>query len=161
MNFTATLLGQMITFAVLVLFIKAVLWQPMLRMLEERKRRIADGLAAAERGLRDKELGEKRAMEIIREAHEKANELIALAQKRTADIIEEAKAAGRAEGERMVAAARAEIEQEANRTREGLRQEVVALALRGAEQVLGREVDEAQHRAVLDKLVADLQGQSA
>ena len=61
----------------------------------------------------------------------------------------------------MVAAARAEIEQEANRTREGLRQEVVALALRGAEQVLGREVDEAQHRAVLDKLVADLQGQSA
>ena len=161
MNFTATLLGQMITFAVLVLFIKAVLWQPMLRMLEERKRRIADGLAAAERGLRDKELGEKRAMEIIREAHEKANELIALAQKRTADIIEEAKDAGRAEGERMVAAARAEIEQEANRTREGLRQEVVALALRGAEQVRGREVDEAQHRAVLDKLVADLQGQSA
>ena len=161
MNFTATLLGQMITFAVLVLFIKAVLWQPMLRMLEERKRRIADGLAAAERGLRDKELGEKRAMEIIREAHEKANELIALAQQRTADIIEEAKDAGRAEGERMVAAARAEIEQEANRTREGLRQEVVALALRGAEQVLGREVDEAQHRAVLDKLVADLQGQSA
>lgn len=161
MNFTATLFGQMITFAVLVLFIKGVLWQPMLRMLEERKRRIADGLAAAERGLRDKELGEKRAMEIIREAREKANELIALAQKRTAEIIEEAKDAGRAEGERMVAAARAEIEQEANRAREGLRREVVALAIRGAEQVLGREVDEAQHRVVLDKLVADLQGQSA
>ncbi len=161
MNFTATLLGQMITFAVLVLFVKAVLWQPMLRMLDERKKRIADGLAAAERGLREKELGEKRAMEILHEAHEKANELIALAQKRTAEIIEEAKDAGRAEGDRMVAAARAEIEQEANRTRERLRQEVVALALKGAEQVLGREIDAAQHRAMLDRLVEDLQGQSA
>lgn len=161
MNFTATLLGQMITFAVLVLFVKGVLWQPMLRMLDERKKRIADGLAAAERGLREKELGEKRAMEILHEAHEKANELIALAQKRTAEIIEEAKDAGRAEGGRMIAAARAEIEQEANRTRERLRQEVVALALKGAEQVLGREVDADQHRAMLDRLVADLQGQSA
>jgi F-type H+-transporting ATPase subunit b len=160
-NFTATLFGQMITFAVLVLFVKAVLWQPMLRMLDERKKRIADGLAAAERGLREKELGEKRAMEILREAHEKANELIALAQKRTAEIIEEAKDAGRAEGDRMVAAARAEIEQEANRTRERLRQEVVTLALRGAEQILAREVDATQHRAMLDRLVADLQGQSA
>lgn len=161
MNVTATLIGQMITFAVLVWFIKGVLWQPLLRMLEARRKRIADGLAAAERGLKEKELGEKRATEILHEAREKATEVIALAQKRATEIIEEAKEAGRAEGGRMISAAQAELDQEMNRTRERLRQEVVTLALKGAEQVLGREVDAAQHQAMLDRLIADLQGQSA
>lgn len=156
MNVTATLIGQMLTFAVLVWFIRGVLWDPMLRMLEERKKRIADGLAAADRGLKEKELGEKRAMEVIHEARDKAAEVIALAQKRAAEIIEEAKEAGRAEGERMVAGARAEIEQEANRARETLRQDVINLALKGAEQILAREVDATQHRAMLDKLAAEL-----
>jgi len=151
----------MLTFAVLIWFIKGVLWQPMLRMLEERKKRIADGLAAAERGLKEQELGEKRAVQVIHEAREKANEVIALAQKRAAGIIEEAKEAGRAEGDRMITSAQAEIDQEANRTREQLRQEVIALALKGAEQILGREVDVAQHRAMLEALAAQMQGQSA
>ena len=161
MNVTATLIGQMLTFAVLIWFIKGVLWQPMLRMLEERKKRIADGLAAAERGLKEQELGEKRAVQVIHEAREKANEVIALAQKRAAGIIEEAKEVGRAEGDRMITSAQAEIDQEANRTREQLRQEVIALALKGAEQILGREVDVAQHRAMLEALAAQMQGQSA
>ena len=156
MNITATLIGQMITFAVLIWFIKGVLWQPMLRMLDERKKRIADGLAAAERGLREKELGEKRATEVLHEAKDKANEVIGLAQKRAADIVEEAKEAGRAEGGRMVAAARAEVEQELNRAREQLRQEVIVLALKGAEQILMREVDARQHGAMLEKLAAEL-----
>jgi len=160
-NVTATLIGQMLTFAVLIWFIKGVLWQPMLRMLEERKKRIADGLAAAERGLKEQELGEKRAVQVIHEAREKANEVIALAQKRAAGIIEEAKEVGRAEGDRMITSAQAEIDQEANRTREQLRQEVIALALKGAEQILGREVDVAQHRAMLEALAAQMQGQSA
>lgn len=156
MNVTATLIGQMLTFAVLVWFIKGVLWQPMLRMLDERKKRIADGLAAADRGLRERELGEKRALEILHEAKEKANEIIGLAQKRALDIVEEAKEAGRAEGGRMITGARAEIEQEINRTREQLRREVIALALQGAEQVLGREVDAGKHRAILEQLAAEL-----
>ena len=151
----------MITFAVLIWFIKGVLWQPMLRMLDERKKRIADGLAAAERGLKEQELGEKRAVQVIHEAREKANEVIALAQKRAAEIIEEAKEAGRAEGERMITSAQAELEQEENRTREQLRREVIALALKGAEQILAREVDVTQHRAMLETLVGELQGQSA
>ena len=161
MNVTATLIGQMITFAVLIWFIKGVLWQPMLRMLDERKKRIADGLAAAERGLKEQELGEKRAVQVIHEAREKANEVIALAQKRAAEIIEEAKEAGRAEGDRMITSAQAELEQEENRTREQLRREVISLALKGAEQILGREVDVAQHRAMLEALAAQMQGQSA
>lgn len=156
MNITATLIGQMLTFAVLIWFIKGVLWQPMLRMLEARKKRIADGLAAAERGLREKELGEKRATEVLHEAKEKAKEVIALAQKRAAEIVEEAKEAGRGEGGRMVAAAQAEIEQEFNRAREQLRQEVIALAVKGAEQILLREVDAGQHRAMLERLAAEL-----
>jgi F-type H+-transporting ATPase subunit b len=155
-NVTATLIGQMLTFAVLVWLIKGVLWQPMLRMLDERKKRIADGLAAADRGLRERELGEKRALEILHEAKEKANEIIGLAQKRALDIVEEAKEAGRAEGGRMITGARAEIEQEINRTREQLRREVIALALQGAEQVLGREVDAGKHRAILEQLAAEL-----
>ena len=156
MNITATLIGQMLTFAVLIWFIKGVLWQPMLRMLDERKKRIADGLAAAERGLREKELGEKRATEVLHEAKDKATEVIGLAQKRAADNVEEAKEAGRAEGGRMVAAARAEVEQELNRAREQLRQEVIVLALKGAEQILMREVDARQHGAMLEKLAAEL-----
>jgi len=160
-NVTATLIGQMITFAVLIWFIKGVLWQPMLRMLDERKKRIADGLAAAERGLKEQELGEKRAVQVIHEAREKANEVIALAQKRAAEIIEEAKEAGRAEGDRMITSAQAELEQEENRTREQLRREVIALALKGAEQILAREVDVTQHRAMLETLAGELQGQSA
>jgi F-type H+-transporting ATPase subunit b len=160
-NVTATLIGQMITFAVLVWFIKGVLWQPMLRMLDERKKRIADGLAAAERGLKEQELGEKRAVQVIHEAREKANEVIALAQKRAAEIIEEAKEAGRAEGDRMITSAQAELEQEENRTREQLRREVISLALKGAEQILAREVDVTQHRAMLETLAGELQGQSA
>jgi F-type H+-transporting ATPase subunit b len=155
-NITATLIGQMITFAVLVWFIKGVLWQPMLRMLDARKKRIADGLAAAERGLREQELGEKRATEVLHEARERANEVIALAQKRASDIIEEAKEAGRAEGGRMVAAAQAEIEQEMNRAREQLRRDVLTLAIRGAEQILMREVDAREHGAMLEKLAAEL-----
>ena len=161
MNVTATLIGQMITFAVLIWFIKGVLWQPMLRMLDERKKRIADGLAAAERGLKEQELGEKRAVQVIHEAREKANEVIALAQKRAAEIIEEAKEAGRAEGDRMITSAQAELEQEENRTREQLRREVISLALKGAEQILAREVDVTQHRAMLETLAGELQGQSA
>ena len=151
----------MITFAVLIWFIKGVLWQPMLRMLDERKKRIADGLAAAERGLKEQELGEKRAVQVIHEAREKANEVIALAQKRAAEIIEEAKEAGRAEGDRMITSAQAELEQEENRTREQLRREVISLALKGAEQILAREVDVTQHRAMLETLAGELQGQSA
>jgi len=155
-NVTATLFGQMLTFAVLVWFIKGVLWEPMLRMMEERKKRIADGLAAAERGLHEKELAEKHAHDVILEAKGKATEIIAQAQKRAAEIVEESKVDARGEGDRLLAAARAEITQELNRTKESLRKEVVALALSGAEQVLMREVDSAAHNEVLEKLAGQL-----
>lgn len=156
MNVTATLFGQMLTFAVLVWFVKGVLWEPMLRMLEARQKRIADGLAAAERGLHEKELAEKHAKEVLREAKDKANEIINHAQKRASEIVDEAKDQARAEGERLVVAAHAEIEQERNRAREQLRKDVAALAIAGAEQVLMKEVRAADHNELLEKLASQL-----
>ncbi len=146
----------MLTFAVLVWFIKGVLWEPMLKALEDRKKRIADGLAAAERGLHEKELSEKRAKEVLHDAKDQANEIINNAQKRAGEIVEEAKDQARVEGDKLKSAAKIEIEQEGNRVREELRKQVAVLAVAGAEQILKQEVDAAKHNAMLEKLAAEL-----
>lgn len=156
MNVTATLFGQAFTFLVLVWFIKAVLWEPMLRMMEERRKRIADGLAAAESGHRDKDLAQKKAKEIIQEAKVQASDIIAHAEKRAGEIVEESKDDARAEGDRLLVAARAEMEQEMNQAKDGLRKQVVELSLQGAQQVLMREVNAAEHNRALEKLAAGL-----
>lgn len=156
MNLNATLIGQSITFLVFVWFCMKYIWPPLMRALEERRRKIADGLAAAERGRHEQELAAKRAAEVIHEAKERAAEIIARAERRAAEIVDEAKAEARAEGERILAAARAEIEQEINRAREELRRQVAALAVAGAERILEREVDEKAHARLLDELVAGL-----
>ncbi|MEM7406157.1 MAG: F0F1 ATP synthase subunit B [Pseudomonadota bacterium] len=156
MNVTLTLIGQMGTFAVLVWFVMKFLWNPMLKVMEERQTRIADGLAAAERGQAAKEEAEQAAAEELRAAREQAKEIIAQANKRHDEIVESAKNDGREEGERMKAAAEAEIEQQMNQAREQLRGEVVRLALVGAERVLSAEVDASAHNASLEKLAAEL-----
>lgn len=156
MNITATLIGQILVFAVLVWFIKGVLWEPMLKVLEDRKRRIADGLAAAERGQHEQELAEQRARERLNEAKQQAAEIISMAQRRANEIIEEAKTDARTEGQRLKDAASAEIEQETNRAREHLRKQVASLAIAAAEQVLEREIDAQEHEAVLTKFAAQL-----
>ncbi len=156
MNVTATLIGQIIVFAVLVWFVKAFLWEPMLNMMEERKKRIADGLAAAERGQKEQEEAEQRAQKQLDEAKQRASEIINQAQRRASEIVDEAKNDAREEGERIKAAALSDIEQEINRARESLRKQVAAIAIAGAEQVLKREIDAKAHRAVLDDLAAHI-----
>lgn len=156
MNITATLFGQMMTFAVLVWFVMKYLWDPMTQMLDERKVRIADGLAAAERGKHEHELAQKRARDVIKEGKEQAAEIIAQAQKRAVDIVEESKEQARGEGERIIHSANAEIEQEINRAREHLRQEVAKIAVAGASKVLQREIDDSSHDALLSELVAKI-----
>ncbi|NIR29715.1 MAG: F0F1 ATP synthase subunit B [Gammaproteobacteria bacterium] len=156
MNITLTLFAQMVTFAILVWFVMHFLWEPVINMLENRRRRIADGLAAAERGQHERELAEKHARETLNEAREQAKQVIAQAQKRADEIVEEAKDDARAEGQRLIEAARGEITQEMNQAREALRGEVVRLAMAGAEQVLMREVDAAAHNEVLEKLATRL-----
>jgi F-type H+-transporting ATPase subunit b len=154
-NITVTLFGQMITFAILVWFISRYLWGPLTRMMQDRTQRIADGLAAAERGQQELARAQARFQDTLQQAKNEATELIAQAQKRAADIIEEAKAQAQLEGERIIEAARAEIEQEANRTKEQLRGEVVAIALAGASKILGREVDAKAHNDLLDRMLAE------
>ena len=151
-----SLLGQILTFAVLVWFIKRFLWGPLTQIMEDRKTRIADGLAAAEHGKREQELAEERAKKLLQEAKQQAAEIIAQAQKRGGEIVDEAKAGAREEGARLIAVARAEIEQEVNRVKEDLRGQVVAIAMDGARKVLEREVNEQAHDALLTKLAAQI-----
>ena len=156
MNMNLTMLGQAISFAIFVWFCFKYVWPPILKALEERETRIADGLAAAERGKHELELAEQRSGDVMREGKDKAQDFISQAQKRGDEIIEAAKIAAQEEAERIKASAAAEIEQNRNRARDELRSQVAQLALAGAEQVLMREVDEQTHRDVLDKLAADL-----
>lgn len=156
MNINLTLIGQSITFAVFVWFCMKYVWPPIMAALAERKKLIADGLAAGERGKHELELASKRAADVLREAKQQAAEVIAQAEKRGTEIIEEAKNAAKAEGDRMIAAARAEIEQEATRAREMLRDQVAALAVAGAERILRREIDAKAHADLLEALKKEL-----
>jgi F-type H+-transporting ATPase subunit b len=156
MNFNATLIGQTITFIVFVWFCMKFIWPPIMHALDERRKKIADGLAAAERGKHEKELAEERAREILREAKEQASEIINRADKRAAEIVDEAKDDARAEGDRLKTAAHAEIEQEVNRVKEDLRGQVVSIALAGAGKVLEREVTEGVHAELLNKMAAEI-----
>jgi len=156
MNITATLLGQMLAFALLIWFVNKLLWGPLTEMMDKRQKRIADGLAAADKGKHDLELAAKRSADILREAKEKAGEIVNNGEKRASEIIEEAKAQAKIEGERIVTGAKAEIEQEVFRAREQLRSQVSAIALAGAGRILGREIDAKAHNDLLDKLVAEI-----
>ena len=156
MNINATLIGQGIAFFLFVVFCMKYVWPPILHALEERKKKIADGLAAGEHGPREQALAEERAKELLREAKEQAGEIITRADKRAAEIVEEAKDDAKVEGQRLLTAARAEIDQEVNRVKEGLRGQVVSIALAGAGKVLEREVDEATHAELLNKLAAEI-----
>jgi F-type H+-transporting ATPase subunit b len=156
MNINATLIAQSIAFFLFVWFCMKFVWPPLINALNERKKKIADGLAAAERGAQEQELAEKRATEKLHEAKEQASEIIAQAQKRASEIVEEAKNDARTEGERLLEAAQAEIEQEVHRAKETLRKQVAGIAVAGASKVLEREVNESTHSDILDKLVAEI-----
>lgn len=156
MNINLTLIGQSITFGLFVWFCMKFVWQPIIGALEVRRKEIANGLAAAERGQHEQVLAEKRAVEHIKEAKGQASDILAQAQKRASEMIEEAKGDAKTEAERIVIGANAEIEQEASRAREHLRQEVIVLAIAGAEKVLKREVDKDAHAVTLNNLAAQL-----
>ncbi len=156
MNINLTLIGQSITFAVFVWFCMKFVWPPIMQALEERKQKIADGLAAAERGVKDQELAQAKAVETLQEAKEQARTIITQAERRHAEIVEQAKDDAKEEAARIVAAAHAEVEQEASRVREELRGKVVDLALVASSKILEREVSVEDHNAMLEKLSASL-----
>lgn len=156
MDINASLLGQAITFAVLVWFTMKFVWPPLTTMLDERAKRIADGLAAADRGKQDLQNAEKLAADKVREAKKQASEIIAQAEKRAAQIVDESKDTARVEGERIVAGAKAEIDQEVHRAKEALRAQVAGLAVAGAEKILRKEIDAAKHADLLTSIQAEL-----
>ena len=156
MNINITLIGQSITFAVFLWFCMKFVWPPIVKALDERKAKIADGLAAAEKGLAAEEEARKAADSELQAAKEQAKEIISQAQSRANEIVEDAKGDARTEGDRLLQAARNEIDQERNQAREQLRAEVVAIAIAGAEQVLMSEVDAKAHSEALEKLAANL-----
>ena len=154
MNITVTLFAQMVAFALLIWFVNKLLWGPLTAMMAERQKRIADGLAAAEKGKHEQELAEKRAKELLHTAKAQAAEIMTQAEKRAVEIVEEAKGQGRVEGERILTGARAEIDQELNRAKEALRGQVAAIAVAGAEKILSREIDAKTHGDLLNQLAA-------
>ena len=156
MNFNATLIGQMITFVIFVWFCMKYIWPPLVNALEERNKRIADGLAAAERGQKDLEEAKTKVSDSLNDAKQQAQEIINQAQKRANEIVDDAKDTAREEADKIKAAATADIDQQVTAAREQLRKEVSSIALAGAQQILKREIDAKAHAKVLDELVAQI-----
>jgi len=155
-NINYTLFGQMFFFICFVVFCMKYVWPPILAAMQEREKKIADGLAAADRASHDLELAQEKAVERMKEAKVEASGIVDSANKRANQIIDEAKSAAHVEADRVKASAQAEIEQETNRAREELRTQVAALSLAGAEKVLGASIDQAAHAQLVDKLAEEL-----
>ncbi|MGH8495925.1 MAG: F0F1 ATP synthase subunit B [Gammaproteobacteria bacterium] len=156
MSINFTLIAQMVVFALLVWFTMRFVWPMILRAMEERNRKIADGLAAAEQGERDLVEAKDKAGDILREARAKALQIVEQANHRANEIVDEARNTAVAEGERLIHAAQQEIEQETQAARDALRREVAAIALAGASRLLEREIDPRAHADLLDGLAAEI-----
>ena len=156
MNINATLLGELIAFIFFVWFCMKYVWPPIIGAIEERQQKIADGLAASERGEKDLELAQVKATDQLKEAKAQAADIIEQAKKRGSTIVDEETQRGHSEREKIIAQGYSEVEAERNRTKEELRQQVAALAIAGAEKILEREIDAAAQSDIVAKLVAEL-----
>ncbi len=156
MSITATFWVQMIVFVILALFTMRFIWPPITAALDERAAKVREGLSAADKAKAELALANKRIEEELSTARTDAAQRLADAERLAQSMIEEAKSRASDEGAKIVAAARAEAEQEATKARETLREQVAALAVRGAEQILRREVDARTHADLLGQLKAQL-----
>ena len=156
MSINATLIIQMIVFAILVWFTMKFIWPPITAALDERAKKIADGLSAADKAKAELTQANKRVEEQLSAARNDAAQRLADAERLAQSMIEEAKGRANDEGAKIIAAAKAEAEQEATKAREALREQVAALAVKGAESILKREVNPGVHAELLDRLKAEL-----
>ena len=145
MYLNATLLAQMTVFFILAWFTMKFVWPPIMRVLDDRAAKIAEGLAAAERGHQTLGHAEKRSSEIVRESKDKGAHIIVKAEHQAQKIIDEAKEQAKVEADKLIVAAKLEMEQEALRLKEALREQVADLAVAGAEKILRREIDAKAH----------------
>ncbi|HEY8608680.1 MAG TPA: F0F1 ATP synthase subunit B [Noviherbaspirillum sp.] len=156
MNLNATLFAQFVVFFILAWFTMKFVWPPLMKALDERAEKIANGLAAADRAKTEVAAAEKRAQAELASARDEGQKRIGDAEKRAHAIIEDAKRTASEEAARIVAAARADAEQQVTRAREELRAQVAGLAVKGAEQILKREVNAAAHADLLNQLKTEL-----
>ena len=156
MSINATLFVQAIVFLLLVLFTMKFVWPPIAKALDERAQKIADGLAAADRAKTELAAANQRVEKELSESRNVTASRLADAERRAQALIEEAKARATEEGNKIVAAARAEAEQQSVKAREVLREQVSALAVKGAEQILRKEVDAGIHADLLNRLKTEL-----
>jgi F-type H+-transporting ATPase subunit b len=156
MEFNATFIGQVIVFLILLWFFRKFITPAISAAIDERQKKIAEGLAAADRGQKDLDTARERAEAVIREARDRANQIIDQASRRSNEMVEQAKQAALQEGQRLVEAARQQIELDTTRAREELRREVARLTVATASQMLGREIDPAKHADILGRLASDI-----
>ena len=156
MSITATLIIQMIVFLLLVAFTMKFIWPPIAVALDERAKKIAEGLAAADKAKSELAAADKRVEEELAKSRNQTATLLADAERRAQQIVEEAKGRATSEANKIVAAAHAEAEQQSVRAREVLREQVAALAVKGAEQILRKEVNAGVHAELLDRLKTEL-----
>jgi F-type H+-transporting ATPase subunit b len=155
-SINATLIVQMIVFAILVWFSMRFVWPPITAALDERAKKIAEGLSAADKAKSDLAAANQRVEQQLSAARDDAARRLADAERLAQQTIEEAKARASEEGAKIVTAARAEAEQESIKAREALREQVAALAVKGAEAILRREVDARAHAELLSRLKTEL-----
>lgn len=157
MNLNATLIVQSLVFLILGWVTMKFIWPPLVTALNERQRKIAEGLAAADKGEKSLEEAKAAAGEIIKDARVQATKIVDQASRRSNDLVEEARGAALAEGQRLVAEARQEVALESSRAREQLRSEVVSLAVAGATRLLNKEIDAGTHAELLEQLAVEIE----
>jgi F-type H+-transporting ATPase subunit b len=155
-NINLTLIIQMIVFALLVWGTMSFIWPPLMSQVEARQKKIAHGLAAADRGEQELQQARQGAEEILREARDRARQIIDQAQHRANDIQEQARVSATQEGQRLVASAQQQIGLEATRARESLRREVGGMVVAAASKLLEREIDPSAHQDLISKLAAQI-----
>ena len=156
MDINATFIGQIIVFLILLWFINRVVVPMLAKPIAARQKKIAEGLAAADRGQKDLDEAQARANDVVREARERANQIVDQASRRSTEMVESAKQTASVEVERLLATGRQQIELDAARAREELRRDVARLSVATASKLIGREIDAAKHADILNQLATEI-----
>jgi F-type H+-transporting ATPase subunit b len=161
MDINATLLGQVIVFVILIWFSAKFIWPPLVKAVEDRQKKIAEGLAAAERGQNELQSAHGEAQTIVEAAREQAKKIVDQAHKREVEIVEEARSTAVEEGKRIIESSRQDAQQEKTRARDELRKDVATLAVAGASRLLQREIDPRAHADLIEQLAREIEGAKA
>jgi F-type H+-transporting ATPase subunit b len=161
MNINATLIGQALVFGILIWFSWKFIWPPLVKAIDDRQKKIAEGLAAAERGQTELQSAHGEAQSIVNAAREQAKKIVDQAHKREVEIVEEARTTAVDEGKRIIESSRQDAQQEKARARAELRNDVATLAVAGASRLLQREIDPKAHADLIEQLARDIEGAKA